>query len=286
MPSFHKPALAPAYDYCRWLTRRSRSNFITAIRLLPSPQRQAMEAVYAFCRAVDDVVDLSRSEEWAKKELRLWRQELDRCPDGFPTHPIALALQPALARYQIPIAHFHSLIDGVEMDLSTQRYARFEQLQVYCRHVASMVGLISIRIFGCRHPAAEKYADSLGVALQLTNILRDLKTDLERGRVYLPSEEMNRFGFSEADLAEGRGSDSFRRLMEFQCERARSFYEQARAALKESGEARLLLPARIMGGVYARLLARIEELQYDVFSRRVAVPAREQLWIALRCFVT
>lgn len=286
MPSSRKPALPPAYDYCRWLTRRSRSNFVTAIRLLSPPQRQAMEAVYAFCRAVDDVVDLDGSEERARSQLQLWRQELNRCQDGFPTHPIALALQPAIARYQIPIAYFHSLIEGVEMDLSTKRYARFEELKVYCRHVASMVGFISIRIFGCRNPAAEKYADSLGMALQLTNILRDLKTDFERGRVYLPLEEMNRFRFSEKELAGGRRSDSFQRLMAFQCERARSFFDEARIALKESGEARLLLPARIMGGVYARLLTRIEELQYDVFSRRISVPAREQLWIAARCLLS
>jgi len=244
-----------------------------------------MEVVYAFCRVVDDVVDLGTNGDSAKRELTLWRQELKRCQGGFPTHPVALALQPVISRYQIPLQHFESLVDGVAMDLSPRRYARFEELKVYCRHVASMVGLISIRIFGCRHPASERYAESLGIALQLTNILRDLKSDWQRGRVYLPSEEMERFGLSEEDLAQGRMSDPFRRMMAFQCERARSFFQQAHSALKESGEGKLLVPARIMGGVYEHLLGRIERLRYDVFSGRVSVPARRQIWIAAGCLL-
>ncbi len=256
-----------------------------ALRLLPRKKREAMEVVYAFCRAVDDVVDLGTNGDSARKELALWRQELKRCQGGFPAHPVALALQPVIARYRIPPEYFESLVDGVEMDLSHRRYARFEELKVYCRHVASMVGLISIRIFGCRHPASERYAESLGIALQLTNILRDLKSDWQRGRVYLPSEEMERFGFSEEDLARSRLSDPFRKIMAFQCERARSFFQEAHSALKESGEWKLLLPARIMGGVYEQLLTRIEQLRYDVFSGRVSVPARRQLWIAAGCLL-
>ena len=296
MPSFHRSAL----DYCRWLTESSRSNFVPALRLLPREKREAMEAVYAFCRVVDDVVDhgsgsfVPESQTACtkvpdpfsqKRELDLWRQELAACQGGFPAHPVALALQPVISRYRIPLEHFESLVEGVEMDLTRRRYARFEDLAVYCRHVASMVGLISIRIFGCRHPASEQYAESLGIALQLTNILRDLKPDWERGRVYLPSEEMARFGLSEEDLAQGRRSEPFRKLMAFQCERARSFFQQARSALKESGEGRILLPARIMGGVYEHLLGRIEQLQYDVFSHRVSVPARRQIWIAAGCLL-
>ena len=281
MPSFHRSAL----NYCRWLAESSRSNFVPALRLLPSQKREAMEAVYAFCRAVDDVVDQGPDPFSQKREMDLWRQELAACQGGFPTHPVALALQPVISRYQIPLRHFESLVDGVEMDLTRRRYARFEELKIYCRHVASMAGLISIRIFGCRHPASERYAESLGIALQLTNILRDLKSDWQRDRIYLPSEEMDRFGISEEDLAQGRRSESFRRMMAFQCERARSFFKEAHCALKESGEQRILAPARIMGGVYEHLLGRIEELQYDVFSRRVSVPARRQIWIAASCLL-
>lgn len=282
MPSVPRSAL----DYCRRLTENSRSNLAPALRLLPRQKREAMEVVYAFCRVVDDVVDLGTNGDSARRELALWRQELKRCQEGFPTHPVALALQPVMSRYRIPLEHFESLVEGVEMDLSRRRYVRFEELQVYCRHVASMVGLISIRIFGCRHPASERYAEALGIALQLTNILRDLKADWQRGRVYLPSEEMERFGFSEEDLARGRLSDPFRRIMAFQCERARSFFRQAHSALKESGEGKLLVPARIMGGVYEQLLMRIEQLRYDVFSGRVAVPPHERFWIAARCLLT
>jgi phytoene synthase len=205
---------------------------------------------------------------------------------GFPTHPISIALRWVLERYRVPIGHLEVLIQGVEMDLEHRRYATFDDLQVYCEHVASAVGLISIRIFGCRHPAAERYARALGIALQLTNILRDLKTDDERGRIYLPQAELTRFGYSEADLAQGRISMEFRRLMEFQCERARGFYREAEEALQESGEEGRLLSARIMGAIYARLLKRIEDLRYDVFSHRVAVPRHEQLWIAARTWLT
>ncbi len=284
MPSFHSEAVS----YCRWLTRGSHSNFVTALRLLPRSQQEAMEVVYAFCRAVDDVVDRaepgggSGGAERAKQQLQRWRKELADCAAGFPTHPIAVALQPVAERYQIPLRHFEVLIDGVEMDLRPRRYATFEELKVYCEHVASVVGLISVRVFGCRHPAAERYAQSLGIALQLTNILRDLKTDVEQDRVYLPQEEMARFGYSEADLAASRTSDAFRKLMAFQYDRAREFFRQAEQALKESRERRRLLPAQIMAAVYTSLLSRMEQIRYDVFSQRVSVSRQQQLWIAAR----
>ena len=293
MPSVLDPSCRRAGQvYCRWLTGRSHSNFVTAIRMLPGPKRRAMEAVYAYCRAVDDVVDRSINGvpgpefvESARRELELWRQELARCVSGVPSHPIAVALKPVIERYQIPLEHFRALLKGVEMDLAPRRYATFEELQVYCEHVASVVGLISIPVFGCRHPASQRYARALGIALQLTNVLRDLKSDAERGRVYLPLEEMSRFGYSPEDLMANRCNEPFRRLMAFQCERVRSFFQQARGALRESGEARLLMPARIMGGVYARLLKRIESVQYDVFSRRVTVPVLEQMGVVVRCLI-
>ncbi len=279
MPSF----LEGAQDYCQWLTRTSGSNFALGLRLLPGHKRQAMEAVYAFCRAVDDVVDRQRPN--AQEELNLWRKELAACANGFPAHPIAVALKPVLKQYAIPMEHFEALIRGVEMDLTRRRYQSFEELKVYCEHVASVVGLISIRIFGCEHPASERYARNLGVALQLTNILRDLKTDAQQGRIYLPLKELQQFGYSEQDLLSGRYTDSFTRLMNFQCERAHEFFAIASAALRESREAKKLFPARIMGGVYALLLKRIEKFRYDVFSHRISVPRHEQLWVATKCLV-
>ena len=279
-------------SYCRWLTRSSGSNFALGLRLLPKRRREAMEVIYAFCRAVDDVVDREEkasdpaSIEKVRQELTLWRRELALIQGGYPTHPIVVALQPVLQEYRIPIRLPEMLMDGVEMDLVRKRYTTFEDLRVYCEHVASVVGLISIRVFGCEHPEAEKYAVNLGIALQLTNILRDLKTDLARGRVYLPQEEMSRFGYSEKDLASGRYSGTFLKLMDFQCERAREFFRQARQALESSGECRKLLPAQIMGGVYARLLSRIEQSRYNIFADRISVPKLDQLLVAARVVAT
>lgn len=285
MPSFHDEAL----DYCRWLTRSAHSHFWLGIALLPAEKRRAMEVVYAFCRAVDDVVDRDRgglfSQAKAQEELGRWRKELDDCSRGVPTHPIAVALKPILERCQIPMDHLNDLIKGVEMDLVPRRYRTFGELKLYCERVASAVGLISIRVFGCRHPASQRYAVNLGIALQLTNILRDLKADGEHSRVYLPLEEMRQFHYSEEDLLAGRTNAAFQALLSFQCRRAKEFFKQARADLKESGEARLLFPARIMGGVYERLLARIEKRPLELFSQRVTVPWNEQLWIAARCLV-
>ncbi len=243
-----------------------------------------MEVVYAYCRAMDDVVDRAGAiPEEAQRELNRWRQELACSEAGFPTHPIAVALREVRRRYSIPMEYFEKLILGVEMDLHRRRYATFEELKLYCEHVASVVGLISVRIFGCRHPETDRYATCLGIALQLTNILRDLKEDAEQGRVYLPLEDLRRFGCSEQQVLEGRFSESLRAVMEFQTEKARNFFQQAAEALRMGGEEGRLLPARIMGRIYARLLQRIEDCGYDVFSRRVSIPIGEQCWMAGLC---
>lgn len=282
MPSVPSQALR----YCRWLTATAHSNFTLGLALLPREERRAMEVVYAFCRAVDDVVDRDGQKRLdASRELDLWRQELAACQNGFPTHPIAVALKPVLEKYRIPIALPLSLLTGVEMDLHHRGYDTFEELRRYCEHVASVVGLMSIRIFGCRHPASERYARELGIALQLVNIVRDLKADVDRGRVYLPLAEMSEFGYSVSDLRAHRYSEPFQALIRFQCERARGFFREAAAALRESGEGRTLLPAQIMGGVYRKLLAAIESSHYNVFSGRVSIPVTQQLWVAARLVV-
>ena len=282
-----------ARRYCAWLTRAAKSNFALGLKLLPKERYEAMQAVYAFCRAVDDVVDREEaapgpeSVAAARRELELWRGEIRACVEGYPTHPIAVALQPVIRGYRIPPSYFNDLIDGCGMDLTRRRYATFEELRVYCEHVASVVGLISIRVFGCEHPASESYAVNLGIALQLTNILRDLKTDRTRGRVYLPEQELKRFGCSDADLAHDfSSSEPFSRMMAFQCARAREFFHEARRALEASGEYAKLVPAQIMGAVYAQLLSRIEAARYDVFSTRVAVPRGRQVLAALRIVLT
>jgi phytoene synthase len=280
MPSFRDGA----YRYWRWLTDSAHSHFGLGLKILPKPKRRAMEAVYAFCRAVDDVVDLG-DQAAAKRELDLWRRELETCQKGCATHPITVALQEAIRHYEIPMAHFEAILSGVEMDLTKKRYANFGELQLYCEPVAAAVGLTSIRIFGCRHPASQRYANALGIALQLTNILRDIQPDRARGRVYLPQEELARFGLSEESLKDGNSSESFQRFMAFQVERAKEFFQQAAQARRESREGRILIPAQIMAGVYRRLLSRIEELHYDVLAHQVSVPRGEQLRIALKCLM-
>ena len=290
MPSFPEVS----QGYCRWLTAASGSHFGTAIRLLPRPKRGAMEVIYAFCRAADDIVDRQAPGgvpdaafvESAKRELALWRQELKTCESGFPTHPIGISLQKVMREHLIPVRFFEELLQGVEMDLVPQQYRTFEELRVYCEHVASAVGRMSVPVFGCRHPAAQEYAHDLGVALQLTNILRDIRSDAERGRVYLPQEELKRFDVTEEYLRQGRCTDGFLRLMEFECQRAREFFRKAAQALVKTGEAKKLLPARMMGAVYEELLGLIEQNPCDVFSKRIAVPRGRQLLLAAGTFLS
>lgn len=284
---FHPEALAGSFRYCRWLTGLAQSHFSVSFRLLSKTRREAMEVVYAYCRVVDDVVDRAGvSVQEANGELERWRRELSACENGFPTHPIAVALKRVLDRYSIPVDYPRQLIRGMEMDLSRQRYATFKELQEYCEHVASVVGLICVRVFGCTGPEADRYANRLGIALQLTNILRDLKTDMRDGRVYLPQQDLDRFGVSEEALLAGRRTEPFLKLMAFECQRAKRYFQEAQEALRLSGQGHLLLPARIMGRVYARLLDRIEASQFDVFSFRIAIPRKEQVKIALQCLVT
>ena len=287
-----------AFNYCRWLTGRSGSHFVSSFLLLPSDRRGAMEVVYAFCRAMDDIVDREDAlPEEARRELEAWRRELEACEQGFPAHPVAVAIAQIRKRHPIPMDLFRKLITGVEMDLGRRRYRTFEELKVYCEHVASVVGLISVRVFGCRHPDADRYATDLGIALQLTNILRDLKSDAARDRIYLPLEDLDRFGIGNAQM-EKWGQDPpvilslskddrsrFQSLLEFQAARAWDHFKRAQQALRSSGEGRKLLPARIMAGVYARLLRRIQDSGYDVFSRRPRVSSIEQFSIAVQCLL-
>jgi len=200
------------------LVRKSRSSFYYSFLFLPRPKRDAIYAVYALCRAVDDVADDAGDMEAKAQRLKGWREELDRCYAGRPTHPITRALRDCLSRYPIPKGYFEELIAGVEMDLTLTRYRTFADLTRYCYRVASVVGLICIEIFGYRREATKEYAINLGLALQLTNILRDLKTDGRRGRIYLPQEDLERFGYREDDLLHCRYTPGFFPLMRFEAD--------------------------------------------------------------------
>jgi len=279
----HRPlqeaSLREAYSHCEGVTRQSSSNFYYAFRLLPAPRRSALYAVYAFCRFVDDIAD-DEGRSDPSELLGRWREEVARVYDGVPTHPISRALADTVRRFPLRQSNFLDLIRGVEMDLSRKRYATFEQLHEYCYRVASTVGLLCIEIFGYRHPSATDYAVDLGLAFQLTNILRDVMEDARRGRIYLPLEDLRQFDCSEDDLLAGRYSARVAALMAFECGRARAYYLRARGSLALEDRFSLA-PAEAMRLIYERLLDRIEARQFDVFGPRVALPRYAKVTLAL-----
>jgi 15-cis-phytoene synthase len=271
------------------LTRRSRSNFYYAFLTLPRPRRQALYAVYAFCRTVDDIADLGQERgvdpATLRRQLDDWRGEIARCyaPAGRPEHPIAQRLAVAVRAYPIPREALLAIVDGVAMDLEGAAYETEDDLYPYCYRVASAVGLAAIEIFGYTDPAARQYAKSLGIALQLTNIMRDVGPDARAGRVYVPRADLARFGVSPDDLRAGRYGDGFAFLMTHQAARARRFYRQAREAFPQK-DARSLIAAEIMGQIYWALLGRMEASRFRVLDGRVTVPAARKVGIALRCW--
>ena len=267
-------------SYTAALVRKARSNFYYAFVFLPRTKRDAIFATYAFSRHTDDLVDDAASRETAARNLSNWRAETHACFDGRPQHPITANLHKALKHFKIPKEHFLKLIDGVEMDLVKNRYQTFGDLYEYCYRVASIVGLICIEIFGYTKRASQDYAVNLGIALQLTNILRDIKTDASRDRIYLPLEDLKRFNYPENDLFAGISTSRFRNLMQFQCRRARSYYKKAAQCLPEE-DRQSLFPAEIMGCIYSRLLSRIEAVNYNVYHHPIRVNNLNKLGIAL-----
>ena len=262
------------------------TSFYYSFLVLPPEQRNAIVAVWDFCRAVDDAADEAKGDE-AERAVACWRGELARCYDGgAPETPQGRALQPLISRFHLPRPAFDALIEGVEMDLHPRRYETFSDLYEYCIRVASAVGLLCVEIFGCTDSGSRQYAIELGVALQLTNILRDVPGDFARGRVYIPQEDFARFGCAESDLADeiahaggGVRSEAVRRLLAFQAARARDYYARADAALPRD-DARRLVAARIMGSIYRGILTRIERARYDVFSAVIRVPRPVRALIA------
>jgi phytoene synthase len=259
------------------------TNFYYSFLVLPAEKRRAIVAVWDFCRAVDDAVD-EREGEAAVREVGRWRAELAACYAGNPETPQGRALAPFITRFALPRDSFDALIEGVEMDLGSRRYETFADLYEYCIRVASAVGLICLPIFGARDPRSREYAVALGVALQLTNILRDVPGDLARGRVYLPQEDLRRHGCGEQDLQEatrtgGPPTGQVRAALQEFGGRAREYYAKAAAALPRA-DARRLIAAEIMGAIYRAILGRIERRGYDVFSQLVRVPRPERALIA------
>lgn len=263
------------------------TSFYYAFLVLPVEQRRGIIAVWDFCRAVDDAVDEGPMGGGAAREaVAFWREELARAFEGgAPRTREGRALQPFTGRLGLPRQAFEDVLNGVAMDLDRRRYETFEEVCEYCRHVASAVGLICIEVFGARDPRARAYAVDLGIALQLTNIVRDIKPDLARDRLYLPLEDLRRFECTEADLRRGEITEPVRRLLRFECDRARDYYARAQAA-RPNGEAARLVAAEIMRAVYGDLLTRIERAGYDVFSSRASVPRSRQVAIACAMWLT
>ncbi len=263
----------------RQVTKGSGSNFYYAFLFLPKPKREAIYAIYAFCRLSDDLVDEQNTGGDPAAALTRWRKELHTSFRDNVGHPIIVAVGQAARRFNIPKVYFEELLTGMEMDLTHARYATFEELYAYCYRVASVVGLICIEIFGYTNQRTKAYAEQLGIAFQLTNILRDLAADARRGRIYLPQDELRRFGYSEDELLAGRYNDAFVELMRFQCGRARDYFRAASVALPAKDK-RSLLAAEIMRATYYRLLLKIEQQCYNVFQGDIALPKSRKLFLA------
>lgn len=268
-------------DYCQRKAASSGSSFYYSFRFLPPEQRAAIIALYAFCREVDDVVDDCSDAGVARMKLQWWREEVERAFTGTPQHPVTRALQTHLEHYNLPREYFLEIIDGMEMDLERQRYADFSELALYCYRVAGVVGLLSVEIFGYRNRGTLKYATELGTAFQLTNIIRDVREDAARGRIYLPMDELERFGVSPRDILGFHATDAFRELMAFQTQRARDYYARAYARLPD--EDRYAQRSGLaMAAIYEATLDEIERDGFNVLTARTSLTPLRKLWIAWR----
>ena len=271
-----------AQELCTHYTKESGSNFYYSFLFLPRQQREAMYTIYALCRMIDTAVDDPQPGSNPLEVLANWRQEVTAAYEGHPTLPATISLAIHLQEFDIPEQLIQELISGVEMDLTINRYATFTDLYPYCYRVASVVGLICLKIFRTQSPKAEDYATSLGVAFQLTNMLRDLYNDAKENRVYLPQEDFQRFGYSVESLLNQQSSPALANLMKFECSRARSYFQQAHDILQTlpPSDQKALVVAEIMRGVYSRILQKIEAQNHSVFGPRTRISSFQRLSIA------
>ncbi len=270
--------------YCQEKCATSGSSFYYSFLFLPAERRRAIMALYAFCREVDDVVDECQDVSLASTKLAWWRQEIGRVAEGQPQHPVGLALKAASARCNLPGEQLLEIIDGMEMDLQQSRYLDFKGLSLYCYRVASVVGLLAAEIFGYTDRQTQKYAHDLGRAFQLTNIIRDIGEDARRGRIYIPMDELKQFNVPAADILNGKYSDNFTALMQFQYERAAHYYEQAFAQLPAI-DRKNQRPGLIMAAIYRTLLAEIKDENFRVLHQRISLPPMRKLWLAAKTWI-
>jgi phytoene synthase len=272
-------------EYCQQKTVQSGSSFYYSFLFLPHERRRAITALYAFCREVDDTVDNATDESLARIKLAWWRTEVSTMFKGTPTHPVTQAMQPHLAAFKIQEEHLQAVIEGMEMDLNQSRYLDFPGLQRYCWHVAGVVGILSASIFGVTDPQTLKYAEKLGLAFQLTNIIRDVGEDARKGRIYLPVNELQQFGVTAADILNARHSDKFEALMRFQAERAHKLYDEAFALLPKQ-DRRAQRPGLMMAAIYRTLLTEIEHENFKVLNQRISLTPLRKLWLAWKTYVS
>lgn len=273
------------HDYCQQKVAESGTSFYYAFLFLPPEKRQAIHALYAFCREVDDVVDECEDPTVAMAKLNWWRKEvalLETSPgEPQPTHPVMIALKEVRAHFDLPLEYFNEIIDGMAMDLEFSRYPDFKALSLYCYRVAGVVGLLSAEIFGVTDRKTLRYATELGTALQLTNIIRDVGEDARRGRIYIPVDELQQFNVPAADIMHARETPEFRTLMAFQAERARGYYASALEILPVTDRS-AQRPGLIMAAVYRTLLDEIVQDGFQVLKQKTALPPIRKLWIALK----
>ncbi|MBI3189144.1 MAG: presqualene diphosphate synthase HpnD [Ignavibacteriales bacterium] len=264
--------------------KENASSFQYSFSFLPKYQREAMRAVYAFCRETDDIVDNPGDLPTKVERLQKWRTELGKALDGTSDYSVLNQLSAIAKRFKIPVVHFYELIKGVEMDLVKNRYETFDDLKEYCYHVASSVGLMSLEIFGSRSEKTKEYAVNLGIALQLTNILRDVGLDAKYGRIYLPLKDLRQFKVSEESIINNSYNDKFISLMNFETNRAEEYFQKAQQSLPTEDK-RAMFAAKIMERIYFHTLQRIKDVQFNVFDHRVAVPKYQQFLIAIKYWV-
>ena len=267
--------------YCQEITARSGSSFYYSFQFLPSLKRRAITALYAFCREVDDVVDESKDESIARTKLNWWRAEVANLYGGHPQHPVTQALLPLLDEFDLAEEYFLEIIDGMEMDLDYNSYQSFKDLSLYCYRVASVVGLLTAEIFGYNNRMTLRYAHDLGMAFQLTNILRDVREDAERGRVYIPADELDQFGVTLQDLCRPVTSDKVRSLFQHQADRAREFYAKAYNNLPDE-DRYSQRTGLMMAAIYSALLDEIELDGFRVLEHKIKLTPLRKFWLAWR----
>ncbi len=268
-------------EFAKNISRKSKSSFYYAFSLLPTPKRDAMNTVYAFCRETDDIVDEGVDSKDSKyQRLLSWRIELESAMENRSQYSLLNTLAGTIKQFHIPVHHFFDLIKGMEMDLSKNRYETFDELKLYCYRVASTVGMMCIEIFGYKHESAKAFAENLGIALQLTNIIRDVSKDAEKDRIYIPLEDLRLFEYSEKDLFGKVYNVKFIELMEYQAERAKYYFDLAteNLSLEDKGS---MFAARAMQHIYYRTLERIIQAKYDVFNKNINISKFEKVGISL-----